>query len=178
MGEGGANAPGGDWRPQRIGPAPSHYSVSACLDVERSILAMCGVPVSLVIPTARADAREGWGRFLYGTLGPVAALVGADLEWVGLSGRLDFRALMASDLQGRARAFRQLRYGGMGEAEARAVCGIGDNNPPAVGGGRAWVESWAYPSRTDRKPNKYWGFLLCSCYPCRNARRTCCGTTP
>ena len=87
-----------------------------------SILAACGVPVSLVIPPAGADAREGWRRFLHGTL--VATLVGAELERVGLSGRLDFRALMASDLQGRTRAFRQLRDGGMGESEARAVCGF------------------------------------------------------
>ena len=123
-GEGRASAPGGDWRPQRIGRVPSQYSVSARLDVERSILAACGVPVSPVIPPAGADAREGWQRFLHGTLGPVAALVGAELERVGLSGRLDFRALMASDLQGRARAFRQLRDGGMGESEPRAVCGF------------------------------------------------------
>ena len=34
---------------------------------------------------------------------PVVALVGAEQERVGLSCRLDFRALMASDLQDRAR---------------------------------------------------------------------------
>ena len=123
-GEGRASAPGGDWRPQRFGPVPSQYSVSARLDLERSILAACGVPVSLVIPPAGADAREGWRRFLHGTLGPIAALVGAELERVGPSGRLDFRALMASDLQGRARTFRQLRDGGMGESGAGAVCGF------------------------------------------------------
>ena len=122
--EGRASAPGGDWRPQRIGPAPSQYTVSARLDVERSILAACGVPVSLVIPTAGADAREGWRRFLHGTLAPVAALVGAELARVGLSPRLDFRELMASDLQGRARAYRQLRDAGMDETEARTVCGF------------------------------------------------------
>ncbi|MDE0178643.1 MAG: hypothetical protein OXP36_08585 [Gammaproteobacteria bacterium] len=33
-------------------------------DVKRSILAACGVRVSLVIPTAGAGAREGWRRFL------------------------------------------------------------------------------------------------------------------
>ena len=66
----------------------------------------------------------GASRFLHGALGPVAALVGAAIERVGLSGRLDFRALMAPDLQGRARAFRQLWDGGMAESEARAVCGF------------------------------------------------------
>ncbi len=34
-GEGRASAPGGNWRPERIGPVPSQYSVSARLDVER-----------------------------------------------------------------------------------------------------------------------------------------------
>ena len=62
---------GGDWRPQRIGPVPSQYSVSARRDVERSILAACGVPVSLVIPSAGADAREGWRRFLWKLLAAV-----------------------------------------------------------------------------------------------------------
>ena len=66
----------------------------------------------------------GTRDFHHGLLGPVAVLVGAELERVELSGRLDFRALMASDLQGRARAFQQLRDGGMGESEARAVCGF------------------------------------------------------
>ena len=55
-----------------------------------------------MIPAARADAPEGWRRLLHGTLGPVAALVGAELERVGLSGRL----------QGGAGAFLQLRDGG------------------------------------------------------------------
>ena len=136
-GEGRASAPGGDWRPQRIGPVPSQYSVSARREMERSILAACGVPVSLVIPMPGADAREGWRRFLHGTVGPVAVLVGAALERVRLSGRLDFRALMASDLQGRARAFRQLRDGGMGESEAQAVGGF----DPAGGAVDLAVES-------------------------------------
>ena len=68
MGRGQGERTRSDWRPQRIGPVPPKYSVSARLDVERSILAECGVPVSLVIRPAGADGREGWGRFLHGTL--------------------------------------------------------------------------------------------------------------
>ena len=38
------------------------------VDVEWSILVGCSIPISLVIPTAKANAREGWRRFLHGTL--------------------------------------------------------------------------------------------------------------
>ena len=41
--------------------------------------------------------------------------------------------------------------------------------PAAVGSGRAWVESWAYPTRPDRNPNGSGLFSLCSCYRCLNA---------
>ena len=41
---------------------------------------------------------------------------------------------------------------------------------PTVGGGRAWVESWAYPTRPDRNTNESGCFSLCSCYSCNRAR--------
>ena len=40
---------------------------------------------------------------------------------------------------------------------------------PAVGGDRAWAESWAYPARSDRKPNESGVSSLYSGYRCHNA---------
>ena len=50
--------------------------------------------------------------------------VDAELKRVGLAGRLDFQAFMGSNLEGRARVFRQHLDGRMGESEAGAVCGF------------------------------------------------------
>ena len=61
------------------------------------------VGVVPVRAAGRFGDTDGEGRCsgglaaVHGTLGPAAALVGAELR-VGLSGRPDFRALMASDL--------------------------------------------------------------------------------
>ena len=74
---GRASAPGATSAPEgRAGPVAA-LRVGSPLGVERSILAGCGVPVSLVIPPPSAEAREGWRRILHGTLGLVAALVRA-----------------------------------------------------------------------------------------------------
>ena len=40
-----------------------------------------------------------------------------------------------------------------------------------MAGGRAWVESWAYPARSDRNTNECRGLSLYSCYRCLNSQR-------
>ena len=91
----------------------------------------------------------------YGTLGPVAVFLGAQLEGMGLSGRLDYRVLMASDLQGQGRAFRQVRDEGCDESEARAPCGFdwsaarrsGSRIPPVMQNTNRRVEVPCGPGR-------------------------------
>ena len=123
--EGRSAAPAGDWRPQRIGPMPAQFTIQTRLDTERSLMGAAGVPVALVNPEAGTDSRESWRRFLHGTLSPVARLVSAELERVGLSGGLSFNRLGASDLAGRSRAYKQLTEAGMDAAEVRRICGFG-----------------------------------------------------
>ena len=48
---------------------------------------------------------------------------------------------------------------------ARTPCG--DNDPAAVGRGRAWVDWWAYPACAGRNPDESGGLALFSCYRCR-----------
>lgn len=108
----------------RIGPSPAQYTVQSRTDVERSILAACGVPVALVNPEAGSDTRESWRRFLHGTLQPLAQMISAELQRVGIPHSLSFNRLMASDLAGRSRAYKQLRDAGMDDSEARTICGF------------------------------------------------------
>ena len=112
------------WKPMRIGPAPSDGTVKSREAVERSLLAASGVPVELVQPTSGSDAREGWRRFLFGTIAPAAAILAAELRRIGLDGEIDFAELRASDLAGRSRAYKQLTEAAMAPAEARRLTGL------------------------------------------------------
>lgn len=123
-GEGRAAAPQSDWQPRRLGPAPTETSATIRTDTERSILAAAGVPVELVLPASGGDAREAWRRFLHATVAPIGRLISAELLRVGLSSELSFAGLNASDLSGRARAYKQLTEAGMTEPEARRICGF------------------------------------------------------
>ncbi|MDE0338423.1 MAG: hypothetical protein OXI80_12190 [Caldilineaceae bacterium] len=121
---GGARAPATrEWQPVRIGPEPPENQRALRSDVQDALLAAAGVPVELV--RGSGDAREAWRRFLFATIEPVGRLVAAEARRVlGGSGRLDWADLAASDLQGRARAFRQLTDAGMDAEEARRICGF------------------------------------------------------
>ena len=120
----GRNA-GSTWSPDRFGPEPEVSSVALRSDVERSILSAAGVPSELVIPSSGGgDARESWRRFLYATIAPIGALMSSELSRVGLDSAIHFDELRASDLAGRARAFKQLTEADMDPAEARRVTGF------------------------------------------------------
>ena len=127
-GEGRAAAPAGDWAVRRLGANPPASLVELREAVEVSILGACGVPPSLV--TAGADGtaqRESWRRFLHGSVQPVARLVEAELgEKLDAPVTLSFARLGASDVQGRARAWRSLvgREGVMADADARRITGL------------------------------------------------------
>ena len=148
-------------------------------DVKRSILAACGVRVSLVISAAGAGAREGWRRFLHGTLRRVAAWSARSLSGSGCR-------------EGSASAPDGVRSTGRGQGvsaasgtagwarQRRAPCG--DSKPP-VGQERSrdpgavvsewfltpWAFSWAYSTCPHKNPSVYGVWSPPSCYRCRNA---------
>ena len=122
---GRGNAPKGDWSVQRIGANPpaaiDMLRSHACLDV----LAACGVPVVLLEKSDGTALREGWRQFLHGSVAPVARQVEAELsEKLNISITLNFDALFASDLSGRARAFQSMVGGGMEPERAAALAGL------------------------------------------------------
>lgn len=120
---GGAPA---DWKARRLGADPPSGLVELRRDAAAEVLAACGVPVELVTTGgASAGEREAWRRFLHGSVQPVAALVLQELRAkldTGLS--LSFAELRASDLAGRARAYKQLTEAGMDAGEARRHAGF------------------------------------------------------
>ncbi len=111
----------------RIGPempTSIHETVTVLQD------AICGAagvpPVLLRGDSQAASQREAWRQFLFGSISPVARLIQAEARDKLASPDLEigFSELRASDLTGRARAFRQLIDGGIPLAEAREICGL------------------------------------------------------
>ena len=125
----GGNPQGGaQWHVIRIGPAPPTALIELRKTVNATLLAACGVPIELLDRTDGAGRREAWRQFLHSSVGPVARGVSmelaAKLEAPNL--QLNFDALFASDLSGRARAFQSLVGGGMDIAAAAALAGLAE----------------------------------------------------
>ena len=122
----GRAASGREWQPTRIGPNPPDGQVLLRSGVAASILAAAGVPPALGSPdTPAAALRESWRQFLHATISPAGRIVSAEAQRVlGGSGVLDWAALAASDITGRARAYGSLIKAGMPDADARRVAGL------------------------------------------------------
>ncbi len=103
--------PDSDWKPRRIGADPPASLGELRTAAALTVFGACGVPPSLVtLPADGTGQREAWRRFLHGSVSPVARLVEGELrdklDTPDL--RLDFGALYAADVMGRARAWRSM----------------------------------------------------------------------
>ena len=121
-------APQADWRPRRLGADPPASLAEIRGGVEKSVLALCGVPPALATDSDGTSQRESWRRFLHGSVSPVARLVEAELreklDEPSLS--ITFDALYAADVMGRARAWRSLvgPQGAMDADQAKKLTGL------------------------------------------------------
>ena len=124
-GEGRQAAPQSDWQPKRIGASPPAALPSLRTDAGLSVLSACGVPVSLVTDADGTSQREAWRRFVMGSVEPLLAIVGQEIE-AKLETRVDFdlSSLWAHDLAGRAGAFQRLVAGGVAVNEALVTAGL------------------------------------------------------
>ena len=123
-GDGTASAPRQDYVIRRVGMAPPAEMATLHTNLERSTLALCGVPIELVAPSDGTGQREGWRRYLHSVLQPVAYMMEDELAKAGIAGVMSFDRLMASDLTGRARAFGSLVQGGMDIEQAAGLSGL------------------------------------------------------
>ena len=121
--------PDADWKSRRIGAEPPDVLATLRSDAALTIYAACGVPPSLVTMPADGTAqREGWRRFLHGSVSPVARIVAgelrAKLDTAALA--LDFTSLYAADVSGRARAYRSMagKSATIPADEARRLAGL------------------------------------------------------
>ena len=126
-GEGKVAAPQSDYKAMRFGANPPVTLPSLRSDAALSVLAACGVPVSLATDADGTSQRESWRRFVMGTVepllsGPVREELAAKLEIPEL--QFDLRGLWAHDLQGRAASFKAMVAGGMDAGEAAAKAGL------------------------------------------------------
>ena len=127
-GEGRLAAPSQDYQPKRIGPNPPASIPDIMRMNQYSLLAAIGVPVELVTASDGTGQREAWRRCLHGTIQPLGVLIASELSRVFQRNvRLSFDRLMASDIQGRARAFQSMVAGGMSVQEAAAQSALLDS---------------------------------------------------
>ena len=119
-----------DWVSRRLGISPPEALVDLRSAAALDVLSSAGIPP--VLGSGGADAtglREGLRQLYHTTLQPVARIVEAELGRVlEVDVALDLSALAASDIQGRARAFRALVGNGTAKgvevAEARRLAGL------------------------------------------------------
>ena len=122
---GSANAPAGEWTPRRLGANPPPTLPTLRTDVERSILAACGIPPEAIQGGQGTASREAFRRFLHLTISPIADIMTAQLlSLTDDDVTLNFDRLMASDIQGRARAFQSMVGGGMAIDRAAQLSGL------------------------------------------------------
>jgi len=126
FGAGATGAPQSDYQVRRIGANPPATLPALREQTERSILAACGIPQSVINPGDAAGSREGFRQFLHLTIQPVAEAIAqqiaAKFDLSGFS--FSFDRLMAGDLSGRARAFQSMVGGGMPVEDAARLSGL------------------------------------------------------
>lgn len=123
---GDKGTPARDIVPHRMGPEPPAELITMLSDLRMSIANMYGVPSALLeSQTSSTGQREAWRRFLHGSVQPVANTVADEIrEKLGGDVSINFDALYASDIMGRARAYGSLINAKMDDAEARKFTGL------------------------------------------------------
>ena len=115
----------GDWRSVRIGADVPASVVELRKDGYMQMLSAAGVPPGIFAAEEATGLREALRQFLHTTISPLARILETEAsEKLGVPVVFDFTALHASDVQGRARAFKSMVDGGMALADAAAASGI------------------------------------------------------
>ena len=122
----GQDAPKGDWSQIRFGAMPPDALVKLLGAASVEVMSACGLSADLWLPGDGTGKREAWRQALHGVIAPLGRLVENELrrKLDAPELKLTWQELMASDLQGRARAFQSMIGGGMELAKAAALSGL------------------------------------------------------
>ena len=130
-GAGPGAAPGKDYHPERFGFNPPSTALEGRRDVERSILAACGVPPALANHAAPGTSlRESVRLFAAVTMAPIARMIAQRLsESLGQQIELTLPngndpSTMARSMMAKAQAVQMLVTAGMSIADAREAVGL------------------------------------------------------
>ena len=117
-----------DVEPRRLGPEPPDSFPLLRDRLEKSILAMHGIPPALVAERGTGTAmREAFRQVLHSLLKPLGALVVEELKLkLDPEASMSFDALRAGDITGSARAFGSLVKSGLTPQSAARIVGLDD----------------------------------------------------
>ena len=126
FGLGPTAAPGNDYLLQPVGPMFAESILKARESLAVSIMSAFGVPPEIMMRSSEGTSqREGWRRFLYAGVKPLGALIRDEITLkTETKCEMNYTDLAAADLQGRARAFKQLVEAGMDKMQASIVTAI------------------------------------------------------
>ena len=125
-GSGIESKPGDDFVSKRFGMMPPPAMVQLRSNVELSVLAAAGVPVTVMSVSDGTAKKEDFRRFLHLTLQPlgkiIAQQIGDAIDIPDLA--FDFADIGAADLAAKGRVFGQLVSNGVSIADAAEVSGL------------------------------------------------------
>ena len=122
----GQDSPRGDWSQIRFGAMPPDALVKLLGAASMEVMSACGLSADLWLPGDGTGRREAWRQALHSVIAPLGRLVENELrrKLDAPDLKLSWHELMASDLQGRARAFQSMINGGMELSKAAALSGL------------------------------------------------------
>ena len=119
-----SNATSG-WDVKRVGADIPSGSIEAAKLAFGEVLAACGLSVALFDSSSDSGAREAFRQALHSVLVPLGRLVSSELTAkLGADVQLDFTALGAGDISGRARALQSMVKAGVDISRAMALSGL------------------------------------------------------
>ena len=117
--------PAGDWGVKHFGPSVGAGMVDTMKLARSEALGAIGLNEALFMGADSAALRESWRLALFSLIGPLGNLVESELRAKidpGIS--LSWTELRASDLAGRARAFKTMVEAGKTVDEATQIAGL------------------------------------------------------
>ena len=122
---GGRGQVNNDWNAKRFGADPPATISEIWSQATKAIISAYGLPPALFSDDGATNTRESWRMALFSLLNPLGRMIEEEMSMkLGTGVELDYTELQASDLQGRARAFKSLIDGGMDVMQASKIAGF------------------------------------------------------